>query len=68
MNEDLPYDAEAHRRTTDPSMHLPAGRRCFDCIRFAGCRRFFSCRAEAVVCDWAPSQFVSRDPLTPGAK
>lgn len=62
------YDARFARATTDPSMHLPDGRACRDCVHFAGCVRFFGCLAESVTCDWAPSRFHSRDPLTPGAK
>jgi hypothetical protein len=52
------------RKCTDRRMWLPEGRTCRDCIRFAGCVRFFGCKAEAVTCDWSPSAFYPRDPLT----
>lgn len=62
------YDPVRARTYTERSMWLPEGRACRDCARFAGCVRFFGCRAESVTCDWSPSRFISRDPLVPGAK
>lgn len=60
--DDTPYDPVAARKYAHPSMLLPEGKACRDCIRFAGCVRFFGCRAEAVTCDWSPSHFYPRVP------
>lgn len=67
-SEQSDYDPALARKHADPSMWLPDGRVCRDCVSFAGCVRFFGCRAESVTCDWSPSRFWSRDPMVPGAK
>ena len=41
-------------------MKLPVGKVCIDCVFYKDCKWFFRCKADSVVCDWAPSRFKPR--------
>ena len=47
-------------RKEDEEMKIPDGKTCADCLRFAGCKRFFGAHdiTKWTSCDWWPSKFV----------
>jgi hypothetical protein len=47
---------------SDPSMRLPAGKTCGDCVNFAYCLRLFQCKYASETCDWAPARFREKKP------
>lgn len=42
---------------SDPTMALPEGTTCGDCLHYSRCSWLLSCARENTACDWAPSRF-----------
>lgn len=53
-NERAPWTRATH---SEPSMVLPEGKTCGDCLHFTRCSAMFGHIAADEVCDWAPSRF-----------
>ncbi len=66
MSEATYSEAKA-RQYADPSMVLPEGKHCGDCVNFDRCARPISAKPYWVTCDWAPSRFRQRASAERGA-
>lgn len=42
---------------SEPSMLLPDGKTCADCVHFQRCNAIYGHIAADEVCDWAPNRF-----------
>lgn len=46
---------------SEPTMQLPPGKTCGDCVHFRRCEKLFGCDPTSVTCDWSPSRFSPAD-------
>lgn len=57
INKAMP---DQQRKMADPSMHLPIGETCSDCVHFKRCQSLFGCPVNNVTCDFSPSCFKKK--------
>ena len=48
---------EPYRRGIEPTMDLPEGKTCGDCVHFNRCNSIYGHITEDESCDWSPSRF-----------